>query len=254
MLVEPGVPVHEFLKKVEPPEDKNNNKTTKKKGGVIAPEERPAGGEFFNSADDGLRDPFKDANGFVYVDPTNRENVLTWTMCRNIVRVYGRSFMLRGEAYVSVDLIGSVLLLAGLNVLIVGGVEHYVWDIVCLLYLLIVYVKMVVECSLSVAELNDLVTEHREILRTAKVNMLGAEGPLDDRSLKFLDAIDELIQTREQEADPHKIFGFPANHSIIQTYLGLMGSGIFFAAQTFITSSATYDSTGKFVPGDISNL
>ena len=124
MLVEPGVPVHEFLKKVEPPEDKNNNKTTKKKGGVIAPEERPAGGEFFNSADDGLRDPFKDANGFVYVDPTNRENVLTWTMCRNIVRVYGRSFMLRGEAYVSVDLIGSVLLLAGLNVLIVGGVEH----------------------------------------------------------------------------------------------------------------------------------
>ena len=49
-------------------------------------------------------------------------------------------------------------------------------------------------------------TEHREILRVAKVNMLGAEdGEVDVQSLQFLNAIDELIQTREQEADPHMV-------------------------------------------------
>ena len=170
-------------------------------------------------------------------------------MCRNIVSTYGRSFMLRGEAYISVDLVCSILTLAAINILIVGGVEHYVWDVVSLLYMLFLFVIKVVNAPLSVAELNDMVTEHREILRTAKVNILGAEGEIDQRSLDFHHAIDDLIQTREQEADPHKIFSFPAKHSILQTYLGLVGSGIFFAAQTFLTSSATYkfNSQGKYV-------
>ena len=84
--------------KREEPDDKHKKKKDKKQGGgAVAPEDRQ-GGEYFNSVDDGGQiDPFKDANGFIYVDPKNRTNVLTWTMCRNIVRVYGRSFMLRGE-------------------------------------------------------------------------------------------------------------------------------------------------------------
>ena len=56
------------------------------------------------------------------------------------------------QAYISVDLIASVVLVAAINLLIVGGVEHYIWDIVVLSYLLFFYAKMVVECSLSVAE------------------------------------------------------------------------------------------------------
>ena len=197
-------------------------------------------GEFFNS----------EPQGYVYINPAHHHNVLTWTMCRNIIRVYGRSFMLRGEAYLSVDLMASLICLAAINVLIVGGVEHYIWDSVILLIFIFHYAYMVIETSLSVADLNDLVTEHREILRLAKVNILGTSGiAADDKSIQFLSAIDELIETREQEADPHKIFGFPANRTIVQTYLGIIGSGLFFAAQTFITSDATYDSSGKFVPG-----
>jgi len=65
----------------------------------------------------------------------------------------------------------------------------------------------------------------------------------------FLNALDELIETREETADPHKIFGFPATKQIVKSYLGLLGSGVFYAVQTFITSSASYNGDGKFVAG-----
>lgn len=126
------------------------------------------------------------------------------------MRVYGRPFMLRGEAYLSIDLMASLFLLATVNVLVLGGVEHNVWEVVQIFWLMFALVQTVVMTSLSVAELNTQVTEHREILRSAKVEILGSGKDVDDKALMFLDAIDDLIETREQDADPHKIFGFAA--------------------------------------------
>ncbi|GMI08624.1 hypothetical protein TrLO_g12637 [Triparma laevis f. longispina] len=102
---------------------------------------------------------------------------------------------------------------------------------------------------MSIAELNDQVTEHREILRACKVKVEGdTSTPLNTRALKFLSVLDELIETREVESDPHKILGIPASSQVIQSYLYLIGSGLFFAFQTFITSDVTYGPDGLFIP------
>lgn len=193
---------------------------------------------------------------YIYVDPSDRKNVMSWMICRDLVRTYGQSFMLRGEAYLSVNLLASMFILAGINVLIVGGVEHHWWDVVQLMFYMLVLTRTVVATALSVAELNELVIEHREIIRAAKVRMCGGGdgsggGSAEDvrQSVMFLNVVDELIETREQTANPHKIFGIPATKQVVQSYLGIIGSGLFFAAQTFITSSSGYGADGMYVAG-----
>ena len=124
MIVKPGIEVKEVLKFVE-----------KSSGGGGGSEQGGA-----SSSADSL--------GYIFVDPANRNNVLAWTMCRNIIRVYGRAFMLRGEAYLSIDLIASLFLLACINVLLVGGVEHHIWDIGQLSVMMMALAQTVVLTSL----------------------------------------------------------------------------------------------------------
>jgi len=114
--------------------------------------------------------PFLDT--FVYLNPGNVNNVNSWVMCRNVIRVYGQSFMKRGEAYLTISLLSTVLLLAILCLLIVGGVKHFATDIILLMFILGVRCYGVVQTSLSVSKLNELVTEHREIIRAAKVHLI----------------------------------------------------------------------------------
>jgi len=152
-----------------------------------------------------------------------------------------------------------MFILAGINVLIVGGVEHHWWDMVQMVFYMLVLTRTVVATALSVAELNELVIEHREIIRAAKVRMCGggedSEGGGSNEDLRqsvmFLNAVDELIETREQTANPHKIFGIPATKQVVQSYLGIIASGLFFAAQTFVTSSSGYDVNGKYIAGKL---
>jgi len=43
------------------------------------------------------------ADEYIYVNPSNRKNVMSWMICRDLVRTYGQSFMLRGEVRRSVQ-------------------------------------------------------------------------------------------------------------------------------------------------------
>ncbi|GMH79619.1 hypothetical protein TrLO_g104, partial [Triparma laevis f. longispina] len=196
MLVEPGVKVSEFLSLLEAEGEKGEKgmglgmEAYGVSGATVAPE--------LDVGEVGTDE-------YIYVDPSDRKNVMSWMICRDLVRTYGQSFMLRGEAYLSVNLLASMFILAGINVLIVGGVEHHWWDVVQLMFYMLVLTRTVVATALSVAELNELVIEHREIIRAAKVRMCGGGdgsggGSAEDvrQSVMFLNAVDELIETREQ--------------------------------------------------------
>ena len=84
---------------------------------------------------------------------------------------------------------------------------------------------------------------------TASPIALGGHGVHRDQiRLLHPRRLDELIETREVESDPHKILGIPASSQVIQSYLYLIGSGLFFAFQTFITSDVTNGPDGLFFP------
>jgi hypothetical protein len=115
-------------------------------------------------------------------------------------------FALAGEAYLTINVITSAFAVATINVLLVGGVNHFIWDQVCLLYLLCLRVAAVIQTGLSTSKLNDQVLQHREIIRAAKVKLLSERPDISvgSRALAFLTALDDLIETREEQADPHR--------------------------------------------------
>ena len=84
MLVEPGVKVSEFLSLLEGEKVEVEKGTGTGVGASVAPEVE---------VDMGL----EGADEYIYVDPSDRKNVMSWMICRDLVRTYGQSFMLRGE-------------------------------------------------------------------------------------------------------------------------------------------------------------
>jgi len=89
MLVEPGVKVSEFLSLLEGEKGDGNGNGL---GASVTPEVEV-------DVEVGL----EGADEYIYVNPSNRKNVMSWMICRDLVRTYGQSFMLRGEVRRSVQ-------------------------------------------------------------------------------------------------------------------------------------------------------
>ncbi|GMH77242.1 hypothetical protein TL16_g07343 [Triparma laevis f. inornata] len=161
LIVKPGVPLKEFLNVTGGEEEKEKEKEVGKgKSAKIAPESDANKGDakknanpwtmFFKTANgDGKEEegegeektdkpgpPVPDVEApspsqidketlemHIYINPNSIKDIQTWGMCRNIVRVYGQSFMLCGEGYLSINLVSTILILLIMNILVVGALS-----------------------------------------------------------------------------------------------------------------------------------
>ena len=66
------------------------------------------------------------------------------------------------------------------------------------------------------------------------------------KSKQLLKEVDEYINFEELNHNPTKILGYPADHNVLSSVIGLIITGFILALEGFVGSNISYDVNGWF--------
>jgi hypothetical protein len=192
----------------------------------------------------------------IHVDLSNPKNVFAWSNIRTIIRSYGHSYYLRIQGYTSVFLCFVLFCLVMLNLIGWLGLRHHFSTIILLISLILIISIITVISIFKASNLQHESSNHRNLV---KKELLIIEKSLiqDDESFnnlrkskykskQLLKEVDEYINFEELNHNPTKILGYPADHNVLSSVIGLIITGFILALEGFVGSNISYDVNGWF--------
>ena len=193
---------------------------------------------------------------YIHADLSIPKNVFAWSCIRNILRSYGHSYYLRIQGYTSVFLCFVLFCLVMLNLIGWLGLRHHFSTIILLISLILIISIITIISIFKASNLQHESSNHRNLV---KKELLIIEKSLiqDDESFnnlrkskykskQLLKEVDEYINFEELNHNPTKILGYPADHNVLSSVIGLIITGFVLALEGFVGSNITYDAYGWF--------
>ena len=195
-------------------------------------------------------------NKYLHVDLSIPKNVFAWFNLRPIFRSYGHGYYLRIQGYTSVFLCFVIFCMVMLNLIGWLGFRHHISTIFILVLMILVISAITIVSIFKASKLQHESSLHRNLIKKEILLIENALIEEDDsfnnlRKMKYkakelLKEVDDYIDFEELKHNPTKILGFPADHNVLSSVIGLIITGFVLALEGFAGANIVYDLNGWY--------
>ena len=195
-------------------------------------------------------------NSFLHVDLSIPKNVFAWLNLRPIFRSYGHGYYLRIQGYTSVFLCFVIFCIVMLNLIGWLGFRHHISTIFILVSMILIISTITIISIFKASKLQHESSFHRNLIKKEILIIENALIEEDEsfnnlRKMKYkakelLKEVDDYIDFEELKHNPTKILGFPADHNVLSSVIGLIITGFVLALEGFAGANIVYDLNGWY--------
>ncbi|MBN93998.1 MAG: hypothetical protein CL928_07980 [Deltaproteobacteria bacterium] len=195
----------------------------------------------------------------VFVDLKHADNVFAWMNCRKTLRSFGEAYYHRTQVYTSILLGYAFLCMLVLNAIVWGQMEHHV-STIYLIAMLVLSIATISMVSITKAtRLQALSRKHRDVIKREvflhekhllELDATTQKDEVDElqHAKALLQQVDEMIHFQEEIYKPTTVLGQAASQNVVNSTMGVLLAGLFFAVEGFSSALIEYDTLGWFLP------